>query len=51
MTFITNSLIRYKPRKQFKFFMSNNKNYNPIIGSNLGIHIKYFTICFYNRIF
>ncbi len=51
MTFITNSLIRYKPRKQFNFFMSNNKNYNPFIGANLGIPLNILQFVFTTEYF
>ena len=51
MTFITNSLIRYKPRTQFKFYMSNNKNYNPFIGSNLGIPLNILQFIFTTEYF
>ena len=54
MTFLSNSLIIHKTRKPLISFMSSNVtniNYNPIIGSNLGIPLNILQLIFTTEYF
>ncbi len=54
MTFLSNSLIIHKTRKPLITFMSSNItniNYNPIIGSNLGIPLNILQLIFTTEYF
>ena len=54
MTFLYNSFIIHKTRKPLLSVMTNNittKNYNPIIGSNLGIPLNILQFIFTTEYF